>query len=237
MVTVKNLTIGSGMPKICVPIMGTTKESLLQELSMLEDYDLVEWRADFFEGNRVEMSKILTDFLGDVPLLLTFRTVAEGGNGWISSDAFLELAAHASYDILDVEMCFGEVKAAISLAHERQKTVLLSNHDFEKTPSSYLMKGRIQRMAALGADICKLAVMPKTPEDVLALLQATAEAKKLLDKPLVTIAMGELGFLTRVAGGTFGSAMTFASGTGPSAPGQASVSEMRMLMKYFAGKG
>ena len=58
------------------------------------------------------------------------------------------------------------------------------------------------------------------------MLMATARARESLGVPLVTMAMGELGVVTRVGGGVFGSTLTFAvvpDPTGqetPSAPGQ-----------------
>lgn len=233
MIKVGSLEIGSGATKICVPLMGTTQQGLIEELAALDGYDLIEWRADFFEGDIIEMSRLLKEALGNVPLLLTFRTASEGGNGWIAADRFLEIAAHGTYDILDVELYFSEVKAAISLVHERNKLVLLSNHEFEKTPGISAMVGRLHRMENLGADICKLAVMPKSGEDVLELLRATVEAKKKLVQPLVTISMGNLGLVSRVTGSVFGSDITFAKGVSSSAAGQLNISDLKTLLSYF----
>jgi len=233
MIRIGQLEIGNGQPKICVPLMGSHRDKLLEELSMLEGYDLVEWRADYFEGDIIEMSSLLKEALGETPMLLTFRSVAEGGREWISKERFLEIVAHATYDVIDIELFFSEIKTAISLAHERQKLVLVSSHDFEQTPPTQIMKGRILHMEKLGADICKIAVMPKTVEDVLGLLQATVEAKKITEVPLVTVAMGELGLISRVSGGLFGSDITFAKGAFASAAGQIEVGEMKTLMGYF----
>jgi len=233
MINIGAVELGSGQPKICVPLMGTTKEKLLEELGALQGYDIIEWRADYFKEDIVEMSSVLKDALGETPLLLTFRTVSEGGRGWILKEHFLDLVARATYDIIDIELTFSEVKTAIKLAHDAQRFVLLSNHEFERTPPVHIIKGRLLHMEALGADICKIAVMPKSADDVLALLQATVEVKKLLGIPLVTIAMGELGLISRVSGGIFGTDMTFAQGAFASAPGQIPALELKNLMGYF----
>ena len=64
-------------------------------------------------------------------------------------------------------------------------------------------------MAEWGADICKIAVMPQSPQDVLTLLQATYDASQIIDRPIITMSMGKTGAVSRLAGSTFGSAVTF----------------------------
>ena len=80
-----------------------------------------------------------------------------------------------------------------------------------------------------GADILKLAMMPKAPEDVLNLLYATVQINTFLReksrseeeiKPVITMSMGKLGAVTRISGETFGSAVTFGAMEKASAPGQ-----------------
>lgn len=78
-------------------------------------------------------------------------------------------------------------------------------------------------MEELGVDILKLAVMPNSPKDVLALLSVTEEMKSLTKNPIVTISMGSLGSISRISGETFGSSVTFGAIGKVSAPGQISV--------------
>lgn len=90
--------------------------------------------------------------------------------------------------------------------------VVLSNHDFEKTPLKDELIRRLCRMQELGADLLKIAVMPRCRSDVLLLLQATEEMlSQHARKPLITMSMGDLGMVTRICGGFFGSAVTFGS--------------------------
>lgn len=70
----------------------------------------------------------------------------------------------------------------------------------------------------LGADVAKVAVMPRNLDDVLTLFSATLEAGKILRIPLISMSMGPLGAVTRLFGWTFGSALTFAVGASSSAP-------------------
>src|SRR5438105_2971047 len=80
---------------------------------------------------------------------------------------------------------------------------------------------------ALVADVAKIAVMPQSMDDVLALLAATSRASRSLVIPLVSMAMGPLGAVTRANGWLFGSAMTFAVGASSSAPGQMPIEDVR----------
>jgi 3-dehydroquinate dehydratase-1 len=83
----------------------------------------------------------------------------------------------------------------------------------------------------MGADIAKVAVMPKDYADVLTLLSATLKARKGAVKvPIVTMSMGSEGGITRLAGGLFGSDITFAIGKESSAPGQIPIGDLRKAM-------
>lgn len=144
-VKVKNIEIGTGMPKIIVPIVGVTKEEILTTARSFHTIplDVVEWRADWFEGvfdfTQVEdVLKELRNILGETPLLMTFRTSAEGGEKSISVDAYKELNIHASQtgnvDLIDVEIFIGDdtVSEIIAGAHAAGVKVIASNHDFTK---------------------------------------------------------------------------------------------------------
>lgn len=50
-VKIKDVTIGEGLPKICVPMMGETIPELVEEAKLLKelDLDVIEWRVDFFK--------------------------------------------------------------------------------------------------------------------------------------------------------------------------------------------
>jgi 3-dehydroquinate dehydratase-1 len=109
--------------------------------------------------------------------------------------------------------------------------LLLSMHDFERTPSSDSLLGAFSRIAALGADIVKLAVMPRSEADVTTLLEATWRADRALSIPLVGISMGALGTPSRVLGHRFGSRITWCSGVEASAPGQLPLELLRRLVE------
>ena len=80
-IIVREIEIGAGAPKIIVPIVGVTKEDILNEAKTFDSIpvDVVEWRVDWFEHvfefDKVEdVLKELRAVLGNIPLLMTFRT-------------------------------------------------------------------------------------------------------------------------------------------------------------------
>ena len=226
-VTVGGLSIGTGRPKLIVPITAESKAELLQAAQAVRHSpaQLAEWRLDRFEPvtrkeSLLDAAQALCAALGDLPVLATYRTVKEGGGGVISETQYAALietlADSGLVDLIDIELFTGEdfVRREISYCHEKGVKVILSSHDFARTPPKEEMTARLRRMEALGADIAKLAVMPQTPEDVLTLLSATAA------RPVVTMSMGRLGAVSRIAGEVFGSALTFGAVGQSSAPGQ-----------------
>lgn len=243
-VQVRNLIIGEGMPKICVPLVGKTEEEILQAArsAAAEVPDLLEWRADWYEKccepQAVEELLVkLRQEIGTLPLLFTFRTKQEGGETAISTEDYIGLNCRAMgtgmIDLVDVELYQGEAaaEAIISEAHIRNVAVIMSNHDFAQTPEQAEIVARLRRMQELGADISKIAVMPQEHSDVLTLLNATDEMRrKYRDTPVITMSMGTMGAISRLGGETFGSAVTFAAVGKVSAPGQIEITDLRRML-------
>lgn len=243
-ITVRNVTIGQGRPKICVPIINKEKEAILKEARAVRELpiDLVEWRADWYEDGKtidqvLEMLELLRKELGEIPILFTFRTQKEGGAASLTPEDYeaLNLAAADSgfADLIDVEMFSGDamVRRIVDGAHKKKVRVIGSNHDFYKTPDTAEIVRRLRRMQELDADIVKAAVMPLTKEDVLRLLEATVEAEKCVDRPIVTMAMGGIGVVSRIAGEIFGSSITFGAAAKASAPGQIDVNDLERVLE------
>ena len=88
-------------------------------------------------------------------------------------------------------------------------------------------------MVYIGADIAKIAVMPKNKSDVLELLSATLEAEKKIDIPVVTMSMGKWGMISRISGEFFGSAITFGAGSSASAPGQIPSADLNKVLNIL----
>ena len=240
-VKVRNTVIGEGMPKICIPIVGTDKEGILKEARAITELpaDVVEWRVDWFDDvfdfSKVEdVLRELREVLGDLALLMTFRTSKEGGEKAIDAADYAELNIKAAetglVDMVDVEVFTGDdiVKQIVEGAHAAGVKVVASNHDFDKTPDKDDIVGRLRKMQDLGADIPKIAVMPQNKKDVLTLLAATEEmASEYADRPIVTMSMAGTGVISRLSGEVFGSALTFGAAAKASAPGQMGAVELK----------
>lgn len=244
-VKVRNLELGAGIPAICIPNVGKTKDEIL---SLAREYkemhmDLMEWRADWFEGAEdipgvIEVIEELRDILSDTPLLFTFRTLREGGARKIAAEAYASLirsaAATGLTDLIDVEIFTGDAVAAdlIAYIHENHTKVVASNHDFDKTPPQSDIVYRLRKMQDMGADIAKIAVMPQSRKDVLTLLAATEEmVSRYADRPVITMSMSGLGSISRFSCETFGSCLTFAAGSEASAPGQIKTDELYHILQ------
>ena len=248
--TVKNVTIGSGTPKICVPICASTKEELLSQIKEYDrdDIDFVEWRIDFFQNvsdfKAVQAAaKDLHARLSNKPILFTFRTKQEGGEQELSIDDYfslnLQLAKSGYVDLIDLELFITNNTTELSfMINEIQKQnvkVILSNHDFFKTPKEDEILHRLKTMQALGADVAKIAVMPNSSNDVLRLLSATNKMnEQYAHIPIITMSMGKLGAISRISGELFGSSVTFGSLKKASAPGQIPVADLKNMLTLLS---
>ena len=246
-VKVRNVEIGAGIPKIIVPIVGVTHEAIVEEAKTFNSIpvDVVEWRVDWFENvfefDKVEaVLKDLRNALGEIPILMTFRTSKEGGEKAIEPEAYAELNIKAAQtglvDMVDVEIFTGDeiVTKIIEGAHAAGVKVVASNHDFFKTPEKDDIVGRLRKMQAMDADIPKIAVMPTSKKDVLTLLSATEEmATEYADRPIITMSMAGTGVISRLAGEVFGSSMTFGAAKKASAPGQMGVNELNTVLSLL----
>ena len=243
-VKIRNVEIGAGIPKICVPIVGVTKEDILAQAKALQSLpaDVVEWRIDWFENvfDFDALKDALTDLravLRGLPLLMTFRTSKEGGEKAIDAEDYAELNIKAAQtglvDLIDVEVFTGDeiVSRIIREAHAAGVKVVASNHDFDKTPDQDDIVSRLRKMQAMDADIPKIAVMPRSKRDVLTLLAATEEmATDYADRPIITMSMAGTGVSSRLCGEVFGSALTFGAAGKASAPGQMGVQDLSTVL-------
>ncbi|AIQ45109.1 3-dehydroquinate dehydratase [Paenibacillus sp. FSL R7-0273] len=246
-VTVKNVTLGEGMPKICVPLVSTTLAELEAEAAAVKALapDVVEWRSDYFaEVEDIAAVKAALEriqgILPDIPLIFTFRSAREGGEKEISADYYVQLNKAAAgsgwVDIIDVELSGREeeVRGLIAAAHACGVFVIVSNHDFAGTPAEEEIISRLRRAQELGGDLPKIAVMPNSAGDVLTLLAATVKMQELYaDRPIITMSMGGEGVISRLAGEIFGSALTFGAAHKPSAPGQVAAAELRTVLELL----
>ncbi|MCC2321059.1 type I 3-dehydroquinate dehydratase [Cellulomonas xiejunii] len=244
----RGTTLGAGTPRVCVPIVAATLQAAAAAAEALPDgaADVVELRLDHLTGSaldpavaRAAVAAVRAALPATVPLLATFRSAREGG-AQAADDAAYTAVVEAvtadardgavTADAIDVELATPGVAGLVSRARAAGLVVVVSHHDFAATPPVDEIVGLLRRQRDVGADVCKVAVMPHDPDDVLALLTATRAFARDADRPVVTVAMGALGVVSRLAGGVFGSAMTFASAGSASAPGQVDVARLRAAL-------
>ncbi|NOL31279.1 type I 3-dehydroquinate dehydratase [Bacillus altitudinis] len=239
-----------GQPMICTPLIGQTKEELFLEVEVLAEKkpDVIEWRADFFNHLNDKEQVIATlkgmiEKADSIPFLFTIRSEKEGGER-------ISLSEDEKVSLL-VELCATQLVAAVdfelmhdvshiqqvSQAAKRNGVILIvSYHDFHRTPAADRLVELFTNAESVGADIAKIAVMPHSYEDALTLLSATGKAKKHLSIPVISMAMGKYGAFTRMVGGLFGSVMTFAVGKESSAPGQVAIQDLNAVLSIVFSK-
>lgn len=235
---------GGRLPAVCAPLVGRTPEALAAETAAVaaKQPDLLEWRVDFL-ADIAQTSEVLRAAAAvrgasaGIPVLFTRRARREGGQP-IPLDEPQVLAlyeavvASGTVDLVDFEMGNdpAHVAQVRSLTRQRGLPLVLSFHDFQRTPPDEELQARFAAAQSLGGDIAKVAVMPQSAEDVHRLLGATLQASRTLAIPVISMAMGGLGAVSRLCGGAFGSALTFAVGAAASAPGQIPIEEVRAAL-------
>jgi 3-dehydroquinate dehydratase-1 len=245
---------GGKFPVICTPLVGRTRDKVMAELQVVlaKKPDVLEWRVDYFEAigktdEVISLAKSIKQAAGEIPLLFTRRSSVEGGEKTaLSEDQVVALYAAVcdskSVDMVDFEMSNdpAHIRRLREVSKANDIKLVLSFHNFSYTPGLEALSQRFLQADQLGADIAKVAVMPRDLEDVLTLLTATLQASKKLKIPLISMSMGPYGSLTRLFGWTFGSALTFAVGASSSAPGQVPIEDLntvlRILQKSITGK-
>ena len=245
---------GAAFPVVCAPLVARTHDALVEEARAVsaKKPGLIEWRVDFFDGiantaSVVETLAAIREVAAGIPVLFTRRSFKEGGEPIAINETqvlamYRAVCASGHAALVDYEM--GNEPADVAQVREMSRAhgvkLVLSFHDFGKTPDAGFLASRLALAQKLGADVAKVAVMPKGMDDVLVLLGATLQASQALAIPVVSMAMGRYGAVTRLCGWTFGSAMTFAVGQSSSAPGQMPIEDIDAgiaMLKRAVGQG
>ena len=253
---IRGKTIGGPEILVCLPLTASNRTELLRDAKELLQLtpDILEWRIDGFDQAR-DIDKSLATLadlrkeISSIPLIFTCRIASEGGLQTFSRDARLNLILKSIetglVDLIDIELINDEefIEAVVAEAKQYDVNLILSYHDFEKTPDEDFILERllsaqtqganegVLEQVRPGANIAKVAVMPTSIKDVLTLLNATFKARTCgLKIPLITMSMGAQGIVTRLAGGLWGSDITFAIGKNASAPGQIPIEDLRKVL-------
>ncbi len=231
--------------KTIVPITAKNKEQALAQAQVIAntaDADLAEFRIDLLSfasdtKQVIALGHELKKILGNKPMIATIRTKNEGGQLEISDadygKTYQAYLKNPFMDWLDVEMFRDQkvVSEIVQKAHQKKVLIVISNHDFQKTPSQDEIEKRLLKQDQMGADILKIAVMPKSKQDVFTLMNATLKVSQQTTKPLLTMSMGQLGTISRVATANMGGSYSFGMIGQASAPGQIDVTKLKQILQ------
>lgn len=241
-VKIKNIKLGDGIPKICISVVEKNEKDIIKyikEISKLP-IDIIEWRADFFIDDISKYNDNFEDIISfskeikkssSKPILFTLRSNKEGGNIKYNKyesiiNLYDNIIKNKCFELIDLELLTlkeNDIKKLIKSASSNNIKTIISNHDFNKTPSKREIISRINKMIKLKCDIAKVAYMPKNKKDVITLLDASSEIKNF---PIIAISMGNIGIISRI----FGSVLTFASAKRSSAPGQIESMKLKYIL-------
>jgi 3-dehydroquinate dehydratase-1 len=227
-----SVTLRPHRPTLIAPFTDATPESTLAAAARA-GLDLLEARVDLFRERATEaVGERLAQAGKYAPLLLTIRSAAEGG-AWKARDAErLELygALLPLVDAVDVELAASIRRGVVQAARRAGRVVVLSHHDFKRTPGDAVLDRIVQRGFAAGADVVKIATQLRDDADVARLAALFA---RHATRALVVIGMGEHGKKTRIFLPALGSLFTFASLDRATAPGQLDLESTQRELRFF----
>ncbi len=210
---------------IVVPATSAAGYRKLAAAGQAAAWDGIELRLDLMAEDMPEATAC------GQPLLLTARHPSEGGaaaagdtaarSGWLRP--WLPLAWG-----VDVEIAQAAGSALLlEAAREAGTAIVLSMHDFEKTPATDVLHGRVEAAIALGADIVKVAARTESRADVARLLSLFAAFPA---QRMAVMGMGRFGKASRLAAAAAGSVLNYCSAGEATAEGQWEVGAFRDLL-------
>ncbi|WEV60340.1 type I 3-dehydroquinate dehydratase [Streptococcaceae bacterium ESL0729] len=202
------------------------------QVKSLTGADVIEWRADYLSSQEeiFELAPIIFEKFSGLNILFTLRTIHEGGLMNVSSEEYIDILRKImaySPSFIDIE--YFSYPEALSALSDYKDQIVLSCHDFVKIPRD--LASMLDKMLAEDCYLSKFAGMPTSKKDVLDLMSLTEElTRNRPSKRLATIAMGDLGKLSRVSGYLTGSAWTFVNLGKETAPGQIPLNDARKML-------
>ncbi len=223
---------------LCGCLLQTDCSRLAAQLATRE-VAMIEWRVDCFladhPGEELRFAWEALAGPGRLPVIFTCRSRGQGGlyaGGETEREELYHRAADAGADWLDLEWEKDSGLTAGLKNRSHPGRILLSWHDFEKTPSSSELRQKLRSMADAGADAAKLVTMARSRDDALRVLDLIPYGREVPGIPVVAFCMGEVARWSRVICCLVGSPWSYVRlrGQPPAAPGQLCAAEaMRAL--------
>jgi len=215
--------------KTCVSIAEKTPYKIKQKLKIaLKKSDYAEIRFDFLKIEQIpEALEIIKKDLNKI--VCTLRPKTEGGNfpgNEKERIAILKLIAEYNPFLLDVEFNVLQRNSLLVKYLKSTKTKLLvSWHDFKKTPSTSELKKKMNQMSKFSSNV-KIVSTAKSTDDANRMLELYNKKGR---NNLISFAMGDLGRISRILCLYLGSPYTYVSLGKAVAPGQFSVDEVKKI--------
>lgn len=232
MISIGSVSLGEA-PRLAVPLFDDDPAGDARAVRELAD--LIELRIDCFADlSPAHVREVIAQVRGvtTTPIIGTVRWTEEGGKAPLDDGARAALYELVTplVDAVDIEMRSPLRDRVLAAARAQGKTSIASFHDFESMPAFYDIEGMVDEADTAGVDILKVAAAAKSLGDVRHLLEFTLRHR---DRGIVTIALGEVGAISRVFFPLAGSLFTFGSHRAASGPGQLPLAEMRAELERF----
>eukprot|EP01018_Ginkgo_biloba_P017350 Gb_24244 [translate_table: standard] len=215
---------------LCIPLVAHSVEEMLYQMQQARVHgaDCTELRIDHLWNfnPRVDLETLLKG--RTVPVIVTYRPKWEGG-AYEGDEGerldTLRLALELGADYIDVELQVAT--NFINSVHNKKpgnSKIIVSNHNYQSTPSLEDLSHLVARIQSTGADIVKIATTATNITDVARIFRVLANSQV----PILALVMSERGLISRLLCPKFGGYLTFGSleAGKESAPGQPTLTDL-----------
>lgn len=226
-------------PDICLLLNCKTIEEIKAELELFgEDCQMVQWCADKNSGvdhyskeEFVQVLKLIKAMCHRKTFIFQYRGTEEEEE---TTNRMLRYAMGTA-DYIDIDWKNSQLKQLLKEAKRKGTKTLVTYHELERILTKEEIATEFIKMEKIPADMLAIVAFANEEKDAYALLEGAYAYNQLKGhKPFLAIAMGEEGQASRICGGDFGSVMTYACGSRPTAPGQFNASDLKRYMdKYY----
>jgi len=219
-------------PEICLSLNCSSLSEVVEEVAEFGEFcEIIEWCAGRMDGaENYAKETFLMDaenvkrLCGKKKLIISFK------GDEIMTNKVLRWSMDIA-DIITIDADNSELERLVREAKRKRVKTLITYHNFETMPTKNEIAEQYLKMEKRGGDILKVACHAASEVDTYAVLEGAAAYSQLnAALPIVAIAMGEEGQVSRICAGDFGSVISWACGSKPTAPGQFNA---RQLSKYM----
>ncbi|WNJ65240.1 type I 3-dehydroquinate dehydratase [Lactiplantibacillus plantarum] len=241
-VTVGELTLATGMPKIGVVLAGATREDLLRKAGQIltSVAQIVVWRLDPYQelDNRAELVNTaaqLQQVLGTIPLIAMFGLANDPAEVTEYYQTYQTLVNNRSVAGVDIDLAMVNQPDFMTLTKQmRANEIRLIASQTVTTATTDDLLAAYHELAATGADVVRVTVAGHDAQTVLALMAATEQARQQLVVPIVATATGKFGRYNSVCSQLTGSAVAFGHVGRVGDQSQLAVSQVKQALQMLA---